>query len=131
MIVYRDQRRKVATSEALRRVDETTGFERQMARGELEAGVADALCPEYDSDLPVLQALRRGEWKGLDLPREIETSVPEGFAFYALDPELYRRAAACFAREAKPGRVAVIGIRSIGTTLSGIVADELQRLGCS
>ena len=59
------------------------------------------------------------------LPPEIEISVPEGFAYYALDPELYRIAARRFRDDAHPERVAVIGIRSIGTTLGAIVAPEL------
>lgn len=130
MIVYRQQRQRVATAQVLSRVLAATGFERRMELGELEAGVADALCPEWDADLPLLRALRRGEFGNLDLPREIEISVPEGFAYYSLDPELYRRAAARFARETRPRRVAVIGIRSIGTTLSAVVADELKAMGC-
>ncbi|HJT86776.1 MAG TPA: hypothetical protein VJ732_02945 [Bryobacteraceae bacterium] len=131
MIVYRQQRQRVATAQVLSRILSASGFERRMELGELEAGVADVLCPEWDADLPVLRALRRGEFGNLDLPREIEISVPEGFAYYALDPELYRRAAARFAREVRPRRVAVIGIRSIGTTLSAVVADELKELGCA
>jgi hypothetical protein len=111
-------------------MESAVGFERQMEMGELEAGVADALCPDCDRDLPVIGALRRGEWRGLDLPDEIEISVPEGFAYYALDPELYRRAAACFVRAELPARVAVIGLRAIGTTLSTIVARELCAAGC-
>jgi hypothetical protein len=99
VIVYREQRRRVFTAEFLHQIEDTQGFDRQMKFGQFEAGVADALCPECDRDLPVLAALRRGEsdrgeWEGFELPREIEISVPEGFAYYALDPELYRRAAA-------------------------------------
>ncbi|HEY1337705.1 MAG TPA: hypothetical protein VGF59_09360 [Bryobacteraceae bacterium] len=130
MIVYREQRRRIPTAEAIRRVEAASGFERLMELGELEAGVADALCPERDDDLPPLGALRRGEWRGLDLPREIEISVPEGFAYYALDPELYRIAARRFAAECRPERAAVIGIRSIGATLSAIVEAELAAQGC-
>ena len=129
MIVYREQRSRVRTATVLDRIAASHGFERQMELGELEAGVADALCPEYDSDLPVLRALRNGQWRGLELPEEIEISVPEGFAYYALDPELYRIAARRMVWEARPERVAVIGIRSIGTTLASIVESELHQLG--
>jgi hypothetical protein len=129
MIAFREQRRRIRTAEALRRVEAASGFERRMELGELEAGVADKLCRERDADLPVLQALRRGEWRGLDLPAEIEISVPEGFAYYAADPELYRIAARRFARECRPGRAAAIGIRSIGTTLAAVVEAELRAAG--
>ncbi len=129
MMAYREQRRRIATAEALRRIAEASGFERQMEFGEFEAGVADALCPECDSDLPALRALREGQWQGLALPDEIEVSKPEGFAYYALDPELYRLAARRLAAAMRPRQVAVIGIRSIGTTLSSLVEAELRTLG--
>jgi hypothetical protein len=114
MIVYREQRRRVATSEVLRRIGEAHGIERDMEMGELHAGVADAYCPDCDREIG-----------NTVLPVEIDISVPEGFAYYALDPELYRIAARRFREDARPERVAVIGIRSIGTTLGAIVASEL------
>ena len=61
-----------------------------------------------------------------EAPPEIEVSVPEGFAYYALDPELYRTAARQFVRDNAASRVAVIGIRSIGATLSSVVESELR-----
>jgi hypothetical protein len=58
--------------------------------------------------------------------------IPEGFAFYALFPEQFCAAAevwgserACVAEK----RVIVVGIRSIGTTLSAAVAARLRQLG--
>src|SRR3954452_13490739 len=114
MIVYREQRHRVQTADVLRRIGEATGFERDMELGELHAGVADAYCPDCDREIG-----------NAVLPAQIEISVPEGFAYYALDPELYRIAARRFRAEARPERVAVIGIRSIGTTLGAIVASEL------
>jgi hypothetical protein len=131
MLTCRPQRTQIPTAELLRRLDAAAGFERDMVFGELETAVADALCPDRDEDLPVLRALRRGEWRGLELPQTLELSVPRGFAFYAADPELYRTAARRFVAEMHPSRVAVIGIRSSGTTLSRVVEAELQRLGVS
>jgi hypothetical protein len=118
MIVYREQRRRVLTAAVLRRIGEARGFERDMEMGELHAGVADAFCPDCDRDI-----------RNAALPPEIEISVPEGFAYYALDPELYRIAARRFVSELRPSEVAVIGIRSIGTTLGATVEAELRRLG--
>src|SRR5690349_8351031 len=106
MIVFRRQRRRVRTAEMLTRIDAAHGFERQIEVGELEAGVADELCPERDEDLPVLRGLREGQWKGLELPHEIDISVPEGFAYYALDPELYRIAVRRLVWQVRPSRVA-------------------------
>jgi hypothetical protein len=118
VIVYREQRRRVATADVLRRIAEASGFERAMEIGELHAGVADALCSDCDRDI-----------SNAALPAEIEISTPEGFAYYALDPELYRIAARRFAAEQRPESVAVIGIRSIGTTLGAVVEEELRKLG--
>ncbi len=59
--------------------------------------------------------------------RQISISPPEGFAYYALHPLNFADLARPFA---KPGEVAaVIGIRSIGTTLSAIVAAALRESG--
>jgi hypothetical protein len=115
MIVYREQRKRVTTAEILRRIGQARGFEREMEFGEFYAGLADAYTPDCDRDV-----------RDKPIPADLEISVPEGFAYYALDPELYRRAARRFVAEARPDRVAVIGIRSIGATLGAIVADEIQ-----
>jgi hypothetical protein len=64
---------------------------------------------------PALHALR-----ALALPPEVECKVPEGHAFYALYPEAYLEAAR--ALPAGEGTVRVIGLRSIGTSLAGVVA---------
>jgi hypothetical protein len=55
------------------------------------------------------------------LPDEIVIKVPEGYAFYAVYPELYLRAAEALKEEAG-GRVVALGIRSIGTSLAAAVA---------
>ena len=57
-----------------------------------------------------------------DLPSSVELRTPEGFAFYAVYPEAYVEAARTL-RLSGPARV--IGIRSIGTTLSSVVAAAL------
>ncbi len=56
--------------------------------------------------------------------------TPEGFAWYALYPEAYAQAADGWAASSfNSGRVLVIGIRSIGTTLAAMVAAVLARRG--
>jgi hypothetical protein len=57
-----------------------------------------------------------------ELPRTIQVSVPEGYAFYGLYPETFLCAAEALRDE---GDVAlrVIGIRSIGTSLAAAVAS--------
>lgn len=56
---------------------------------------------------------------------------PEGFSFYALYPEQYIQSAFLWADAhiAEPSGVAVVGIRSIGTTLSAVVKAALEARG--
>jgi hypothetical protein len=63
------------------------------------------------------------------LPTVIDTTVPEGYAHYGLYPESYLLAAKRAARELSVSRAVCIGIRSIGTSLSGVVGAALQELG--
>jgi hypothetical protein len=58
--------------------------------------------------------------------------VPRGFAFHALYPEAYREAArrwAALHADFQDRAVLVVGIRSIGTTLSAVVAETLRAEG--
>lgn len=59
---------------------------------------------------------------------ELTVKIPEGFAFYALFPEQYYAAALAWAKDHKKPtdkKVLIVGIRSIGTTLSAVVAKTL------
>lgn len=57
--------------------------------------------------------------------------IPEGFAFYALFPEQYCATTLEWLwRNSDRGRVLVVGIRSIGTTLSAAVKEMLRLNGC-
>src|SRR5207248_4140661 len=68
--------------------------------------------------------------EALDTPLTVK--IPEGFAFYALYPEQYCLAALHWLADhktASPRRAAVVGIRSIGTTLSAVVSAALGAAG--
>jgi hypothetical protein len=70
----------------------------------------------------------------IELPPDltVRVKVPEGFAFYALYPEQYAEAARRWLRDhAVSGskRAAVVGIRSVGTGLSAVVARVLAKAG--
>lgn len=72
----------------------------------------------------------------IELPPDLTVRVkePEGFAFYALYPEQYAEAARRWIHDhADSGAkcAAVIGIRSIGTSLSAMVARVLVKAGWS
>ena len=69
--------------------------------------------------LAAQRALRKLETQRL--PETIAVTVPEGFAIYGVYPETYMRAAERL-REEWAGVLRVLGIRSIGTSLSAVVA---------
>lgn len=82
---------------------------------------------QCDAGLPVdVAALRllASRLTGVQAPANLSISTPEGFAYYALHPLDYadligrQELDSCFAF--------VIGIRSIGTTLSAVVAAKLS-----
>lgn len=71
---------------------------------------------------PLLAAL-----DSICVPPELTVSLPEGFAFYALHPLAFADVLKEF--PFLPSRVSVIGIRSIGTTLSAVTAAALRLRG--
>jgi hypothetical protein len=63
-----------------------------------------------------------------DLPEWVEVRAPEGYLHYALDPMGYAGAAERYAQGVggrRASRAVVIGVRSVGTSLSGIVAARI------
>ena len=58
------------------------------------------------------------------LPEVLRLSEPEGFAYYALHPGDFADAVAPFAHS---GPLALVGIRSIGTTLSALSMAQLRK----
>lgn len=65
--------------------------------------------------------------------REIAVRTPEGFAWYALYPDAYAQTAERWlaAQRDPPPSIAVIGLRSIGTTLAAVAAETLSRAGAA
>ncbi len=66
----------------------------------------------------------------LPLPERLDLRVAEGYAYYSLYPETYLEASRQFFREAAPRNVVCIGIRTIGTSLSAVVAAALEEQDC-
>ena len=153
MLVFRDGRQAV---NGPRLVDEFAASLRQISEvssprsnhitdallraGELECALADAGHPvagalaqmtdhlagwHIGDPAPVADLERRA--RALTIPGTLIISRPEGFAYYALHPLDFAQLAASLAQRA--GRVAVVGIRSIGTTLSAVVAAAARQKG--
>jgi hypothetical protein len=158
MYVFREARRRVSSQELRQsliqclqtlgrqassfRPNDSVVLEALLRAGELECAVADCTnhaeqqAAEHITDQlagqlvgytpadieQLLRVLQR-----LPLPPELIVSVPEGFAYYALHPLQYAELAQKIPLTAQ--RVAVIGIRSIGTTLSATVTAALKKRG--
>lgn len=121
--------------------------------GQLEQGLADAGHPREDPAAHLTDAIAafflsmvRGDAGRAQLHRRValglaepltteaggdpvEIRVPEGFAWYALYPDAYAAAADRWADRHPCRTVLVIGLRSIGTTLSAVVAEALRGRG--
>lgn len=123
-----------------------------IAASELAQGIADAefaktgfdrISPAQEAAMAVLVRLAeaiRASWEsgfaeplafhndaldaliGQPLPEIVELRSPEGYAFYAVFPESYLKAASGLDRS-RPTKV--IGIRSIGTGLAALVSAEV------
>jgi hypothetical protein len=66
----------------------------------------------------------------VDLPPRVEVGVPEGYAYYSLYPESYIDAACHLGHEwPEDAFVCVVGVRSIGTSLSAMVVAGLGQCG--
>ncbi|HLH38776.1 MAG TPA: hypothetical protein VKX39_06480 [Bryobacteraceae bacterium] len=159
MIVYRDHHRTVPTRELLAGIvrkialsDHDSIREGLIEFGQLECGIADALLPD-DERLADLRriALRLGRLfyrsfkrrpsrareeqaqfnrlSYVKIPETIELRTPEGYAFYGLYPESYIAATETFFSEVHCADAVVIGIRSIGTSLSAVIAGTLAEAG--
>lgn len=109
--------------------------------GELEAALWDAGSPGARAASELTDALAYRVSTGhvnqypaqlvnrIVVPDSIGVSPPEGFSYYALHPLDFARLAARVPAEPIP--CAVIGIRSIGTTLSAMTAASLKAAGRS
>jgi hypothetical protein len=126
--------------------------------GEVESAIVDALFPERDGRDPLAAALRDASLaagrlfgassagrpggalvsalkRALDrvpdsrLPSRATRRVSEGYAYYALHPEAYAAAALRFVEDVRPAFTVCIGIRSIGASLSAVVAAVVEREG--
>jgi hypothetical protein len=154
LISFRDAWRESGTAGELDELDPLARFgdatSLLVQAGEVEQGILDALHPDRDGCSPIGEALRGvalaaaraflGASDGAtaraalavvprdSLPSRIRIKAPEGYLHYALDPAAYAESARRYAGEAgaeRAARAVVLGIRSIGTSLSAVAAAAL------
>jgi hypothetical protein len=143
--VFREGRRSVAGAQLLaklreslgRAADESGWTDALLRAGELECALDDAGSPEAKlmervtdecAEMLVQQVFRRSLERIFPekVPEKLTVATPEGFAYYALHPMRYADASEQIEVERD---AVVVGIRSIGTTLSAIVAAALRARG--
>jgi len=83
---------------------------------------SNAACDDRNLLAAALSILER-----ISYPQSLTVSVPEGFAYYAIHPLDY--ADLVTRLDLKVTSALVVGVRSIGTTLSAVVAASLRTLG--
>ncbi len=108
--------------------DDTGAVERALRSASLAAGRALTAATLGQSRQAMAAALDRVDSVRAHLPAALELREPEGYAHYALDPLAYAEAARSYSRwaGARCSRAVVVGIRSIGTSLSAVVAVTLN-----
>ena len=89
-----------------------------------EAALDDCLADGQQLSSAALQLVNCVQHSGV-----VTMTTPEGFAYYALHPLDFADLVARLNLSAP--RALVVGIRSIGTTLSAVIAAQLRRLGIS
>ena len=141
--IFRDGRREISGRKFLCDLQEQLGatnalLDSVIQAGELEAALADVNAPDTSIASALTDALARQLYAGnskadpqaeqlarqINPPATLSVAPPEGFTYYALHPMDFARAAEPVSHQAE--RFAVIGIRSIGTTLSALVTAALN-----
>lgn len=109
------------------RVDDLARATRAAACALIEATESGAV----DADSPAEHALRRALSRCLrvQMPDRLSCPVPEGFAYYGIQPLAYDAAVRRLIARRRPSRVLIVGLRTIGATLAAIVAARCEREG--
>jgi len=127
-----------AIGKFLRGRDKTDGVNALIRAGQLESALADAnstAVTHFSAVTDRIAAALYGNFSQpsstvdsmdrVEVPGTISVSTPEGFAYYALSPFDFSNSASNLISRSKS--VLVIGIRSIGTTLSAITRAALKK----
>jgi hypothetical protein len=132
MLVFGDQNERVSVGEMLARIGSAQGHTARLAlAGQLEQGIADSGSTDLLAAMALTESIAEGnsvESPNLKRDQIIEIKNPEGFAFYGLYPQQYAAAAKRFRCEIPTSQtILIVGIRSIGTTLSAVVRSEFLK----
>lgn len=131
--MVRDIARRLASANSL--------LDSLIQAGELESALADLNAPGAPAAARLTEALAVRLCTGdadegvdpnqlagkIEAPETISISPPEGFTYYALHPLDFARAVERIPDH--PSKCAVIGVRSIGTTLSAVTTAALNARG--
>ena len=144
--IFREGRREVSGRAMVRNLANRLASKNSLLdclieAGELEAALADMNAPGAAAAAALTDALALSVCTGdqadqgvveqlagrISVPETISISPPEGFSYYALHPSDYARVVDRIASSS--GTFAVIGVRSIGTTLSAVTTAALSGNG--
>jgi hypothetical protein len=95
----------------------------------LAAGFYDVVTRQRSpADVNTIEALL-DRIEGAAVPRAVRLRTAEAYAHRAVYPEMYIQAASDFALTVRPARVLCVGLRTIGTSASAVVAAALSAHG--
>jgi hypothetical protein len=145
VLAYRDAIRSVAGGVLRREIEQrlaatatstcaasSSALSLLLLAAELETALADLSWPAHDAARRFTDACAAAWWQrrvlnvehwrreldAMPLPDRLALKRPEGYAYYALDPAAYARAVLELA--AAGTRLVIVGVRSIGTSLSAV-----------
>lgn len=157
LLVYREGRKRVVGGDLIAQLrgclyalatapNQDSALTALLQAGELECALSDAhpkagviasitdrvaalVCNDRRGGPSYAEALRIAaeSLDGISVHQELTLSQPEGFAYYALHPLDFADQVAQI--ELRSSSAFVVGIRSIGTTLSAVVAASLSHRG--
>jgi hypothetical protein len=141
--IFREGRREVSGRAMMRDLEkrlasQTSLLDSLIEAGELEAALADLNAPGTSAAAALTDAVALRLFAGgqvdpaklgilagrIEVPETISISPPEGFTYYALHPSDYARVVKRITPQSE--NFAVIGVRSIGTTLSAVTTAVLN-----
>lgn len=147
LFVFRKHREPLSVSKLLRELREQllalprSPIDALVRAGEIESGLEDAGSPDAALALELSDVIAASALHGstdfarifcllcrINGQQSVRCSHPEGFSYYGLNPLDFSELTLRLEPHLRP-RVAIIGIRTVGSTLSAVVAAALRSRG--
>jgi hypothetical protein len=137
----RELERRLAASAASSQAEQSGSIALLLLAADLETALEDLASPARHAARMLTDACAAAWWQRralnvehwqrelgvMALPERLTLKRPEGYAYYALDPAAYARAVLELAPAS--GQLLIVGVRSIGTSLSAVACAAARSSG--